>query len=100
MSSLCRDCGREWTGMAECHCPAEGCHRHFTGLSAFDAHFAKDGSHQDPPLVWPESSKRAGQPAFEQKQRASGLVWGAVSNESGDARFASLSTAATAETGV
>lgn len=79
---MCQTCGRRWVGFAECHCGgATGCHRHFTALSAFDAHFAADGSCQDPPLVWPDrgdGSKRAGKAAYEIKQRKHGPAWGLV----------------------
>jgi hypothetical protein len=93
VTAHCAGCSRIWTGMAECHCPEPDCHRHFTGLSAFDAHFAKDGSHQDPPLVWPDTgnnSKRAGLPAFEIKHRASGPVFGAVGDNVTLPRFVAL----------
>lgn len=77
--TVCLTCGREWIGFAECHCG--GCCRHFTGLTAFDAHFGPEGQCQDPPLVWPQTergSKRAGKPAFELKQRKHGPAWGCV----------------------
>ena len=32
----CGGCDRNWTGLAEAHCAT--CHRHFTGVTAFDAH--------------------------------------------------------------
>jgi hypothetical protein len=33
----CR-CGTRWTGLNICHCAATGCHRTFTGITAFDKH--------------------------------------------------------------
>jgi hypothetical protein len=32
----CAGCGGRWTGLGVCHC--SGCHRTFTGISAFDQH--------------------------------------------------------------
>lgn len=94
----CSGCPRDWSGFSECHC-AE-CHRHFTGLSAFDAHFGKNGECQDPPLIWPETEKksqRAGKPAFELKQRSHGLVWGQVGDNIQTPRFVALRKARAAE---
>lgn len=34
--AICKECEKEWTGLAECHC--SGCHEHFKSLSAFDRH--------------------------------------------------------------
>jgi hypothetical protein len=31
-------CGAKWTGTGRTHCAAPGCHRLFSGLTAFDAH--------------------------------------------------------------
>lgn len=39
----CAKCGAWWTEYNTAHCGAEGCHRTFTGITAFDAH--RDGSH-------------------------------------------------------
>lgn len=33
----CR-CGAQWGGLNTAHCSAEGCHRTFTSVAAFDAH--------------------------------------------------------------
>jgi hypothetical protein len=38
---VCGRCGAEWTGYNTCHCA--GCHRTFTGITAFDQH--RSGSH-------------------------------------------------------
>jgi len=32
----CVTCGQDWTGQLACHCG--GCHRTFTGITAFDRH--------------------------------------------------------------
>lgn len=40
----CR-CGARWSGYNTCHCPADGCHATFTGITAFDKH--RDGKHSD-----------------------------------------------------
>lgn len=93
--TVCSDCGREWTGMAECHCA--GCHRHFVGLTAFDAHFGPDGVHQDPPLVWPEKSKRAGKPAYRVVERKHGLAWGSALEYPSDYVFGAQGTTERAE---
>lgn len=35
------NCGRQWTGLAECHCTM--CHRHFSTVSNFDHHRTPNG---------------------------------------------------------
>jgi hypothetical protein len=35
----CR-CGERWSGLNIAHCAASGCHRTFTGVTAFDKHRA------------------------------------------------------------
>lgn len=37
MAIKCSTCGREWTGLNQAHCTS--CHRHFAGVTAFDAHW-------------------------------------------------------------
>jgi len=34
----CSGCTSEWTGLGRAHCAAKGCHRTFSGVSAFDRH--------------------------------------------------------------
>lgn len=38
MSATCGGCDATWTGLGAAHCAARGCHRTFTGVSAFDKH--------------------------------------------------------------
>jgi hypothetical protein len=40
-------CGARWSGTNTCHCGNTGCHRTFTGLSAFDRH-RSGGTCNDP----------------------------------------------------
>ena len=35
----CGKCKARWSGLRMCHC--RGCHRTFTGLSTYDAHFTR-----------------------------------------------------------
>jgi hypothetical protein len=34
----CSGCTSQWTGAGRAHCAAEGCHRTFTGVTAFEQH--------------------------------------------------------------
>lgn len=34
--TTCSGCDNKWTGLSTCHCA--GCHRTFTGITAFDHH--------------------------------------------------------------
>lgn len=40
-------CGVRWTGLHTSHCGAHGCHRTFSGITAFDRHQTPEGC-QDP----------------------------------------------------
>lgn len=65
------DCGRQWTGLTECHCT--GCHRHFTSVQPFDAHWiGVENRH----CVDPAALKRKdGSPLLDTVERKSGSVW-------------------------
>ncbi len=49
LPNRCR-CGVRWAGSNTCHCGAPGCHRTFTGVSAFDLH-RRGGQCADPATV-------------------------------------------------
>lgn len=66
--SRCRDCGRQWTGGAECHCA--GCCEHFGSVTAFDRHQA-DGRCRDPRDV----KGRDGSPRLFVVERRHGPTW-------------------------
>jgi len=67
MKTSCKDCGREWSGYAECHC--RKCHVHFGGVSGFDAHFNK-GSCATPPTF-----NKDGKPLFHLLDKKYGKTW-------------------------
>lgn len=79
MSCGCAD-RRLDAGSRECHCT--GCGQHFAAPAAFDAHWVGSGDSRhcvDPAtLVYGPRSARAGQPKFELRKRAGGLVWSAT----------------------
>lgn len=60
--TTCKDCGRTWTALKECHCSL--CHRQFASVRWFDAHMrGPDGKHGRPwcvdPLTIPTSAKNS-----------------------------------------
>lgn len=67
--SHCAGCCRSWTSPVEAHCAT--CHAHFSTPRAFDAHFARDGSHLDPATV----RRRDGRPRFVARERPLGVTW-------------------------
>jgi len=68
----CRDCGREWTGLAECHCA--GCHLQFSSEVAFTRHQGADGC-LDPTTVVRKSGKRTGDPYLVLREGPLGDYW-------------------------
>jgi hypothetical protein len=87
----CPDCGRPGTDLKEAHCAA--CHRHFTSVSAFDAHQridhkpcgkAPENQGENPHKVCDARSvcldpatlhKPDGSPVLVQVETACGPVW-------------------------
>lgn len=81
----CQTCDRTWNGLAEAHCAAAGCHRHFTTVTAFDLH--RVGPGDDRRCADPATLVRGdGKPRLSVVLRASGDVWGYPSG--GDDHFA------------
>lgn len=74
MSATCHGCGRQWTGLAECHC--SGCHEHFGSVSSFDAHHRVDGCIHPAELL-----TKTGEARLVAVIRASGPVWVAPGGE-------------------
>jgi hypothetical protein len=50
----CR-CGREWSGLAQAHCPT--CHEHFGSVQGFDRH-RRSGQCQDPAGITARTGRR------------------------------------------
>lgn len=72
----CGGCDRVWTGIAEAHCTT--CHRHFTGITAFDEH--RGGPDDDRRCADPAMLVDGrGDPKLSERLRASGPVWGSPS---------------------
>jgi hypothetical protein len=77
--NVCGHCPRQWTGLLEAHCSA--CHRHFSNVSAFDAHWVGDATKTTgvnrrqcvPPEDIPVS--KAGNPVLFATERQSGTVY-------------------------
>jgi predicted amidophosphoribosyltransferase len=53
-TGLCPGCDRTWNGERACHCST--CHRHFSGLTAFDAH--RPGQCIDPATLHDKDGQR------------------------------------------
>lgn len=84
--TLCKDCGREWTGKAEGHCAY--CHEQFSSYAAYDRHLvtrnvtvqtrrgpAEDQQVRCRPVEDFTKPMRNGKPRLVAVQRASGRVW-------------------------
>jgi hypothetical protein len=61
-------CGRQWTGLAQAHCPT--CHEHFGSVHGFDQH-RRSGHCQHPATV----THRNGRPWFKAKPGRYGITW-------------------------
>lgn len=68
MPASCR-CGRQWTGLAQAHCPT--CHRHFSTVANFDRHRPGTKGCQDPATL----TRRNGNPVFKPTENAYGTTW-------------------------
>ena len=44
----CGGCSSTWSGLGRAHCGVGGCHRTFTGVTAFDRHRGAKGECLDP----------------------------------------------------
>lgn len=68
-------CGREWTGLTECHCSA--CHRQFSSIGPFDTH--RTGDRCNDPA---EMTTKTGRARFVALGRKNGTVWAAWFDQS------------------
>lgn len=66
----CIKCGRHWTGLAQAHCAATGCHQHFSTVANFDRH--RPGGHCQPPG---DVHGRDGQPLLKPVVNRFGITW-------------------------
>jgi hypothetical protein len=62
-------CGRQWTGLAEAHCPT--CHEHFSTVANFDRHRPGKGGCQPPSLM----RGRDGDLVFRPSRGPYGITW-------------------------
>lgn len=73
------DCGRRWDGLAQVHCAAALCHRHFGSVSAFDLHRAGpvDSRYCADPAsaIWGLGSKYADLPRLKPVDGPHGVTW-------------------------
>lgn len=71
-------CGRQWSGLAECHCTV--CHCHFSRISAFDMHRDVNGVCVDPLTITDKYG--------EQKIKVRDSMWGVLYARAGESHFA------------
>ena len=67
--TACGQCGRRWSGRAECHCTV--CHLHFGGVAAFDYHRLGDACKPLDVLLAPPANVAR---RFKVVQRSLGVV--------------------------